>query len=224
MPESELPQIGEVGTEPLESGAEARLEFLYKAIEDTQNTIRFIDAKAAFAAAIIGYVADKLVNNLHHYLPWNAQPTWRELLFAVSAFFTFIAATLIFKILFPTVNPVEHVHAPKNLTPEFFVTPLHPKSLLALWSGHKTFSKLRRSHRDYMHSLRQPSESLEETLAGELLKTSYIREIKMLRLAGLGCAMLIALILFVALAISEQISEKPTPVFSAPVTPVVQPH
>ena len=43
----------------------SRLEFLYKAVEDTQNTIRFIDTKAAFCVTLLSGMAAGVLQGHH---------------------------------------------------------------------------------------------------------------------------------------------------------------
>ena len=51
MPECDVSEI----VRQMEYGS--RLEFLYKAVEDTQNTIRFLDTKAAFCVTLLSGMA-----------------------------------------------------------------------------------------------------------------------------------------------------------------------
>ena len=45
-----------------ESERTQALTFLYKIIDDNQDTIRFLDTKAAFGIAILGAIASKLLD------------------------------------------------------------------------------------------------------------------------------------------------------------------
>jgi hypothetical protein len=43
----------------------SRLEFLYRAVKDTQNTIRFIDTKAAFCVMLLSGMAAAVLQGHH---------------------------------------------------------------------------------------------------------------------------------------------------------------
>ena len=74
----------------------SRLEFLYKSVEDTQGTIRFLDTKAAFCVTLLsGMVAGVLQKGHGGHGP----------LFAL--FIAAVALTLLFcmRVIFPVIKP-----------------------------------------------------------------------------------------------------------------------
>lgn len=89
----------------------SRLEFLFKVVEDTQNTIRFLDTKAAFCVTLLTAMmaAAFQFSSAHHRFPMPTCISWessRPLLWSASpSAFELYFLPSIFKAVFPGVDP-----------------------------------------------------------------------------------------------------------------------
>src|SRR6266581_1814771 len=91
-----------------------QLTFLYKALDDSQSLIRFLDAKAAFAVALLSAMTGKVLSDLGGYFPRGEQPLWRQLIvfgFVVTAVVAFV---IVARIVFPTNNPAANTRLLPN--------------------------------------------------------------------------------------------------------------
>lgn len=95
---------------------EKRLEFIYKAIEDTTNTIRALDTKINYIFVAIGVVFALMgvvfqrvldVYDLYKSVPWMSGTLL--LLLIIYALATIISVWFGYKTLSPKDNPEEHV-------------------------------------------------------------------------------------------------------------------
>ena len=174
----------------------SRLEFLYKAVEDTQNTIRFIDTKAAFCVTLLsGMVAGALQGTriFHFYA--------HEFIFI--AFFATIGLSLLIclRVIFPVIKP-HSAPSPRPL-PKFFIHQHKSHH----WMRH-TFSNsvddvLCDDHDSYTRTLGAASDAdLVTAMCDELLMVSLIRQIKSDRLHTAMFSLAFAVVLFLGVMMS----------------------
>jgi len=178
-----------------------QLEFLYKAHEDNQNLIRFLDAKAAFAVAILAAMVNKVLSGVGLYFPWGAQPHWHQILVLGFGLTALIASILVVLILFPITNPALNVRliAATN-EPTFFLTQLNPRRWLRIFSRSPNYSRLAQDHGEYVSKISTASNTaLLQAISGEVLKVSYIRQIKTDRLRAMTIALATCAVFFVLL-------------------------
>ena len=219
--------------EPTERERSQQLEFLYRALDDNQNVIRFLDAKAAFAVALLSAMAGKVLSNLGAYFPWGEQPFLRQLLVLGFGFLAAIAAHLVAKTVFPTTNPARNTRLLQNIPPQFFLWELSPRSWRRILLNDPRFARLAQEHGAYLDAVSAADSTvLLRVVSAEVLKVSYIRQIKMDRLKALGYVLLACAVLFVALMITEAVPKpiNPLPVqlhgpvtLNPPVTSVMAP-
>jgi hypothetical protein len=70
----------------------------------------------------LGFILNKLIGDLGHYFSdW----TFEMLVAALVAACSLLAIVYIFLMLFPRINPLEHVVVPQELKPAFFVSAFH---------------------------------------------------------------------------------------------------
>ena len=169
-----------------------RLEFLYKIVEDTQATIRFIDTKAAFCVTLLsGMVAAALQ---FPHLRTHPHPV----LFGAFMVMVALALLVCLRVIFPTIR--SHGVKQQASVPHFFI-------------GHG------RRHQWILHTLRNNvgnvlSETLDTYLAkmtaarevdlvssmcDEVLMISLIRQVKSDRLHAAMLCVAGALLLFLAM-------------------------
>jgi hypothetical protein len=177
------------------------LTFLFKIIDDNQSTIRSLDTKAAFGIAILGAIASKLVDpdqlgafRSHGYFIGGVAGTLIALVI--------LSAFLGFRTIFPVINPAANVSLPPDLEPKFFITEFGRKSILRLFSSSKSFSTLRTTYAQYSAALEKATDQeLEAVTAGEVLKLSFIRQLKTDRLQWFTRTLIATVIFFVAVMI-----------------------
>src|SRR5215472_16436093 len=80
-----------------------RLDFLYKALDDTQSTLKVIDTKAAFAIALLGALCAKAMEK--DTLSVLHQGTMGRCVFSLFCASVIITGILAFKTVFPMIDP-----------------------------------------------------------------------------------------------------------------------
>jgi hypothetical protein len=186
------------------------LTFLYKIIDDNQATIRFLDTKAAFGIAVLGAMVGKLLDR-DQLVACASHGLVVMVISAVFALLVVAAATLGYKTVFPMVNPAQNVSVPANLEPKFFISKFSPERVLRLFSANRRFVMLETTHAGYCAALKQATaDNLESVAAAEVLKLSFIRQLKMDRLAAFATVLIPTVILFIVviLAAPKVVGEK----------------
>jgi hypothetical protein len=158
-------------------GMPNRLYFLYKVIEDTQATIRFLDTKAAFCVTLVsGMAAVGLQKPLHH------EQTMREHVL-VSIFLAVVILTLLvcLRVIFPTIKPSGSFGAPAE--PKFYIG--HNKA--HHWIKHTMSNRidniLSETHDSYFPAVNTAEDAdLLASLVDTVLMTALIRQVKSDRL------------------------------------------
>lgn len=187
-----------------------QLEFLYKAHEDSQNLIRFLDAKAAFAIAILAAMTNKVLSTLGVYFPWGGQPHWRQLLILGFGLTAFLASLLVGLILFPITNPALNTRLIANNGPIFFLTHLSPKRWFRIFSRSPRFSRLAQDHSEYLNQITGAnSAALLQVISSEVLKVAYIRQIKTDRLKAVTIVLASCAVFFVLLMGTDAMLPQP---------------
>ena len=178
---------------------ESRLNFLYKITEDTQNTIRFIDTKAAFCVTLLsGMTAGSLQSSHPNH------PTLHKLLFTIFLLAVGLSLIICLRVIFPVIKPSKVVspHATRTL-PKFFIH----QSKSHHWIRH-TFSSsvddvLCDTHDSYTHTLAASTDAdLITAMCDEVLMVSLIRQIKSDRLHTAMFSLAAGVFLFIAVMIS----------------------
>ncbi|MES2390168.1 MAG: hypothetical protein V4555_00905 [Acidobacteriota bacterium] len=183
---SELVRQGEYNT---------RLEFLYRVVEDTQNTIRFIDTKAAFCVTLLSGMAAVVLQKVH---------AGRASAFSV-LFMAFIAATAIslvvcLRVIFPVVKAPKGVAANSGKrVPKFYIH----QHLSHHWMRHMVRDSagevLSEDHASYTAMMvHATDEDLLCAMCDEVLMISLIRQMKSDRLHTAMFSLLATVALFAA--------------------------
>src|SRR6266850_2030927 len=171
-------QVG-ADTAKSDGSTEQKLQFLYKALDDSQSVIRFLDAKAAFAVALLSAMTGKVLSDLPFYFPLVGQPVWRKALLFCFWAAVALSGFVVFRVIFPVTNPAANVNLiPTHCTPQFFVWELKPKSWQRIFSRAPRFSRLALGQEAFLQDIKDGTpDSLLRCVAGEVLKVSYIRQI-----------------------------------------------
>src|SRR6266481_3758102 len=84
-----------------EANQDQKLQFLYKALDDNQGVIRLLDAKAAFAIALLSAMTGKVLADLPFYFPLASQPVWRKGLLFGFWILGLLTGFVVFRVIFP---------------------------------------------------------------------------------------------------------------------------
>jgi hypothetical protein len=178
---------------------DSRLRFLYMAVEDTQNTIRFLDTKAGFCVTLISATGAVLLQ--HYHAPNTPLET-----VLLSVFIASIALALLacMRVIFPVIKPhSDHSQHTSRMIPKFFVSQ-HPSHH---WLRH-TFSNsvdnvLCEDRAAYTATMEGASdEDLLIAMCDELIVISLIRQIKSDRLHTVMYTLAAEIALFAAIMLS----------------------
>jgi hypothetical protein len=176
------------------------LSFLYKIIDDSQSTIRFLDTKAGFGIAILGAIVGKVLLDQDELIVLRSHGWLISVMSLLFGIVVIVAAILGFRTVFPTVNPAENVSFPDDLKPQFFISKFRCCRFMRLFSSNKKFAVLELTHDEYCSSVRAADvQTLESILAAEVLKLAFIRQMKVDRLDAFSKALIVAVMLFVVL-------------------------
>jgi hypothetical protein len=156
----------------------SRLEFLFKVVEDTQNTIRFLDTKAAFCVTLLTAM---MVASLqfsgprrHHF------PHAHLFLAGVFACFALLCLSICVRVIFPTV----HLQGGLSTAgPTFFLLPRQERHRLRDTLGNRPPSGLETIKASYTASVLAASNlDLVHSMCDEVVTISFLRQVKSDRL------------------------------------------
>jgi len=166
--------------------------FLYYAINDTQNTIRFLDTKAAFCVTLLTAM---MAAAFQFATPSHALSPTHRVAFGLFLVFTLACLSMCLRVIFPTI----HLHIAEGgpAQPSFFPVPRarHHWILDTLRSRMPTGLQL--SHDRYLQSMVSADDAaLLRSLSEEMITISLIRQVKSDRLHVAILALSVALIAF----------------------------
>ncbi|MGG1629619.1 DUF3307 domain-containing protein [Rossellomorea sp. NRS-1567] len=169
-----------------------RLDFLIKAIDDTQSTIRFTDTKAAAVIVYWSFFITTLIRTQDQWYGWLIKYTSitlegfliYSLLTSIAVFFL-QSIWLVYLAISPRSNPAEHIQKQHVHTPGLYflfeTTPSVFSKVKYLYFNNLE-PKMSKSIKTYLSELKNLSDDgLYEELILELQKTSYIRTLKIYR-------------------------------------------
>jgi hypothetical protein len=187
--------------EMAESNRTEALAFLYKIMDDTQGTIRFLDTKAAFGIAILGAIVSKLLDP-DQVSAYRSHGLGVEIVWIALVLLLILSAFLGFRTIFPVINPAANVSFPDNLEPKFFISEFGRRGILRLFSSSKKFSTLKTTHTEYSAAVEGATiGELRAVAAAEVLKLSFVRQLKTDRLQWFTRTMIATVFLFIAVMI-----------------------
>jgi hypothetical protein len=162
-----------------------KINYLISAIADAQELIRFIDAKTAIVITIIGAyfigifsILDKIVK----YCDKFSGPFWVTL--SIFVVFLILSILVTARIIKPTDNPLTNIKLDveeKKTIPNipFYLGPNKYKKKWTIFYKNDKSNKLEQDFSGFKNSLKiAKAEDLIDTLSLELLKVSFIRNIK----------------------------------------------
>jgi hypothetical protein len=172
----------------------SRLEFLYKIVEDTQNTIRFIDTKAAFCLTLLSAMAAGALQRPH-------QPTLtHRVLFAIFIVAVALSVLICLRVIFPTIKP-HGLHLGAR-GPKFFISNNKRHAWLIHTLSTNTDKVFTETHETYFAKFASATDAdLLSSMCDEVLSISLIRQIKGDRLHAAMFSVVFALVVFVVLMV-----------------------
>ena len=191
IPKEELEELAREATDFYN-----RLHFLHWAIDDTQNTVRFLDTKAAFCVTLLsGMVAVAL----EHPPTGNIV---RHVLFPIFIIVVACSVMASMRVIFPTIIPHGAVRPPAS--PKFFIG--HKK--VHHWFHHTLRNPrtniLSESHATYLDSMHAANDTaLLDSMSETAVTLAFIRQIKSDRLHSAMYSLGAAILLFVVIVVTQ---------------------
>ena len=144
------------------------------------------------------------------YFPVTIQPWWRKFLFIGFWAVALTGGLVVFKVIFPVHNPADNVRLMVGeCKPPFFISGLNPKRWLRFFLRSPRFSRLALPQELLLGDIKDATfDSLIACMTAEVLKVSYIRQIKADRLRALGYLLFTCTVLFVALVMAQNLSPR----------------
>lgn len=177
----------------------SQISFLVEAISDAQDIIKFIEAKTGIAITIVGAFTVVLftnVSNIVKYYQYYSHWLFFSLvLFGIGFLACLILVTLIIK---PGSNPRDNINFGGEPEPtlRFFLAPNQNTELFPLQGKKKHILSI--DFKTYLHSVTNADEGkIIKSLTLELMKVSFIRNLKSDRLKVLIWVMLATTIIFI---------------------------
>jgi len=163
-----------------------RLEFLYRIVVDAQETIRFLDTKAAFCVTLLTAMMAAAFGPLAQIHHAHQLHTIALGIFAAAALLTL---ALCLKVIFPTVHLQGAFSATGPASPAFFLPHRHSRFrvLRSVWKA--SGNPLSVSHDGYQASVVNARDiDLVRSMCDEVITVSALRQVKSdrLRAAILG--------------------------------------
>lgn len=192
---------------------ENNIEFLYAAILDAQELIRFIDTKTAAAVTVLGALFVGIYSNLEmavlHYSKFSCQ---YHLFLWLFTFTWILGIWIVIRILFPTMNPSNNVFFTgkdkPNKTHFFLASNKYGYQLGSLFLNIKS-DKLDVKFDDYKNEVAAlTSSDIISELSVELHKVSFIRNLKTQRFKFLVWITILAALFFFIQEIYFHIDKK----------------
>ena len=180
-----------------------RLEFLYKVVEDTQNTIRFLDTKAAFCVTLLsGMTALALQRPSSHTVA-------ERVVFRIFMASAATALLVCLRVIFPTIKPSGKLfgkakRAPgQPLPPRFYVGHNKAHRWLLNTISSRSGDVLSETHDTYFRELDAATdEALLSSMCDEVLMVALIRQVKSDRLHASMFCIVATVLAFAALALT----------------------
>jgi hypothetical protein len=176
----------------------SRLEFLFKAVEDTQATIRFIDTKAAFCVTLLSGMVAGAIETSH-----GVHAGIQRIVFALFLASVGVSLLICLRVIFPVIKP--HSAAAADATralPKFFIHQGRGHHWIRHTFSNSVDDVLADNHASYLAAISAATDvDLITSMSDELLMVSLIRQIKSDRLHTAMFSLVAAIALFLAVMI-----------------------
>jgi hypothetical protein len=171
-----------------------RLEFLYRIVTDSQETIRFLDTKAAFCVTLLTAMMAAAFGPLAQTHRFHQVHVVALSVFAAA---TLVTLALCLKVIFPTVHLQGTFSATGPASPTFFLP--HKKSryriVQNIWNASEY--PLSIPHDQYLRSVVEARDiDLVHSMCDEVITVSVLRQVKSDRLRAAITGLMLAVFLF----------------------------
>ncbi len=158
----------------------SRLEFLFKVVEDTQNTIRFLDTKAAFCVTLLtAMTAAAFQFSTGH----SRFPHAHAVLLGMFVILALVCVSICLRVIFPTVHHQGTFSVAGPAEPAFFLVPKSQRHRLSDTLGNQPPKGLETTHAAYLASTMAASDAdLVRSMCDEVVTISFLRQVKSDRL------------------------------------------
>lgn len=171
---------------------EKKIEFLYKALEDAQQTIRFVDTKTSVTTFVVGLIAALLSSGLSDFSNyfWNMTPLLQALSITLILSIAILIALTIhcaIQVVFPKTNPSDHVVKTTALKNIFYLYDV---------SSVNGIDVINPTYEEFILKLNSiaSTDDIIGELAYELQKVSYISESKIAKVKEMKILLRITLV------------------------------
>jgi hypothetical protein len=171
-----------------------RLEFLYRIVNDSQETIRFLDTKAAFCVTLLTAMMAAAFGPLAQAHRMHSLHSTVLGLFAAA---TLVTLALCLKVIFPTVHLQGTFSATGPASPTFFLPHKHSRLriLKNVWNAGEY--PLGIPHDQYQSSVVNAGDiDLVHSLCDEVITVSVLRQVKSDRLRAAITGLMTAVFFF----------------------------
>lgn len=174
---------------------DSRLNFLYRVTDDTQNTIRFLDTKAAFCVTLLsGMVAGALQR------PIPAHGLHR-LLFVAFMALTILSIMVCLRVIFPTIKPSASIFGSRG--PKFFIGHNRAHHWILHTIRDRVGDVLSETHKSYVKTMTDTTDyDLLNSMCDEVLMVALIRQVKSDRLHAAMFCLAATVLLFAAVMVA----------------------
>lgn len=166
-----------------------RLDFLYFATKDGQDNIKFVDYKTAFIITLLSGYAIAFFTDINEIISKSGQfCCFFWIFFYLFIFFFLVSAYITYKVIRPIDNPIKNLVLGKSEAPnlECYLSAniySHPFASIFINSSN---AKLDCTHEKYFDDISKAEvNEIIHSLVYELLKISFIRNLKHKRLRAL---------------------------------------
>jgi hypothetical protein len=158
----------------------SRLEFLFKVVEDTQNTIRFLDTKAAFCVTLLtAMMAAAFQFSTGH----PRFPHTHAVLLGIFVALALVCVSICVRVIFPTVHHQGTFSVAGPAEPAFFLVPKGQRHRLRDTLGNQPPQGLEKTHANYLASMMAAGDAdLVRSMCDEVVTISFLRQVKSDRL------------------------------------------
>jgi hypothetical protein len=179
---------------PPDEDFDTQIHFLHWVIEDTQDTVRFLDTKAAFCVTLLsGMVAVSIDHPVH-------APLVHHIVFPIFMVIAACGLLTCLRVIFPTIRP--HGSGGPPASPKFFISAARGNQAVRHTLTNPAHNIVSESHVTYVDKvLDSDDHAIINSLAETAVTVSFIRQLKSDRLHTAMYCLVLAILLFAAMAL-----------------------
>ena len=172
-----------------------RIEYLYNAIRETQDLIKFTESKIAFITGLLSAYFALVLLTIENVIKYQIYFSWLLLIaFCLTLISLIVCVWIIIRIIFPIKDPHHIIDAMPDDFPKikFYLAPNKYKTIFYPFIN-SSRDRLTISFGNYLSQIKNMDENeLIKVLSFELMKISFIRNIKNDRLKCLVASLVVS--------------------------------